>query len=338
MCLYRTSQFAPTVANITAYNSAFRFKHLKGNIGGRIMGKEYSKEAFIEHRQQQINEILGKLEEGVHQVFTSENYIKYLETFSKFHDYSFNNIILILMQCPQASFVASYQDWNKKFERVVKKGEHGIKILVPTPKKITIDQEVNNPDGSTSIQQVESKRLYFKPGYVYDISQTIGKELPSLTRNLEYNSNVLSKLINLLFASSQIPITYDYNLKEKDANGYYNLTEKKIYLKSSLSDLHKLKTIIHEYSHFLQETQYQKQTHDYTRNTKEVIAESTAFCVIEMLNNSLNISKLSSEEYSFGYIAGWGSRDLKELKQTLNIISKISNSIFEWISKQFVVA
>lgn len=301
------------------------------------MSKNYSKEAFIEQRQQQMTEILKNLEEGVRQVFTSENYIRYLETFSKFHDYSFNNIILILMQFPQASFVASYQDWNKKFERIVKKGEHGIKILVPTPKKITVEKEVSNPDGTTSIEQVNTKRLYFKPGYVYDVSQTTGKELPSLTRNLEYNSNSLKKLINLLFASSQIPITYDYALKEHDANGYYNVVERKIYLKSSLSDLHKLKTIIHEYSHFLQETQYQEQTHEYTRNTKEVIAESTAFCVIEMLNISLNISKLSSEEYSFGYIAGWGSRDLKELKQTLSLISEISNSIFGWISKQFVV-
>lgn len=301
------------------------------------MGKAYSKEAFIEQRQQQMNEILKTLEEGVRQVFTSENYIKYLETFSKFHEYSFNNIILILMQCPQASFVASYQDWNKKFKRIVKKGEHGIKILVPTPKRIIIDQEINNSDGTTSIQKVETKRLYFKPGYVYDISQTIGKELPSLARNLEYNSNSLKKLINLLFASSQIPILYDYSLKENDVNGYYSLVQKKIFLKSSLSDLHKLKTIIHEYSHFLQETRYAKQIYGYNKSTKEIIAESTAFCVIEMLNNSLNISKLSSKEYSFGYIAGWGSHDLKELKETLRLISEISNTIFEWISKQFVV-
>ena len=301
------------------------------------MGKAYSKEAFIEQRQQQMNEILKTLEEGVRQVFTSENYIKYLETFSKFHEYSFNNIILILMQCPQASFVASYQDWNKKFKRIVKKGEHGIKILVPTPKRIIIDQEINNSDGTTSIQKVETKRLYFKPGYVYDISQTISKELPSLARNLEYNSNSLKKLINLLFASSQIPILYDYSLKENDVNGYYSLVQKKIFLKSSLSDLHKLKTIIHEYSHFLQETRYAKQIYGYNKSTKEIIAESTAFCVIEMLNNSLNISKLSSKEYSFGYIAGWGSHDLKELKETLRLISEISNTIFEWISKQFVV-
>src|SRR5699024_6327305 len=141
-------------------------------------------------------------------------------------------------------------------------------------------------------------------------------ELPSLARNLEYNSNSLKKLINLLFASSQIPILYDYSLKENDVNGYYSLVQKKIFLKSSLSHLHKLKTIIHEYSHFLQETRYAKQIYGYNKSTKEIIAESTAFCVIEMLNNSLNISKLSSKEYSFGYIAGWGSRDLKELKET----------------------
>ena len=82
------------------------------------------------------------------EVFTSENYIRYLETFSKFHNYSFNNTILILMQCPKASFVASYKDWTEKFNRIVKKGSKGIQILVPTPKKIWEEEECTRPDGS----------------------------------------------------------------------------------------------------------------------------------------------------------------------------------------------
>lgn len=306
-------------------------------IGGTIMSENNAKKAY-EERQQQIKEILENLEDGVRGVFTSENYIKYLETFSKFHNYSFNNIILILSQFPQASYVASFKDWNQKFNRIIKKGEKGIKILVPTPKKVTVEEEITNPDGTTSKKEVEKKRLYFKLGHVYDLSQTVGDELPSLVKNLELDTPELNRIIFLLMATSQVPIQYDYSLKEDDANGYYNILKKEIYLKPSLQSLHKLKTIVHEYSHYLQETIYAEQTKDFLRDTKEVIAESAAFCVISMLSKEFNMEELDSSQYSFGYIASWGSKDLKELKTTLELISKISNTIFDWISKQFVVA
>lgn len=301
------------------------------------MGKNYQTKT-LEERKQQMNEILENLENGVRDVFTSENYLNYLETFSKFHNYSFSNIILILLQYPEASYVASFKDWTTKFNRIVKKGEHGIKILVPTPKKVTMEKEVTNPDGTTSIEEVERKHLYFKTGYVFDISQTMGDELPTLVKTLKYESNDLDNLLNNLFSTSEVKIDYDYSLAENSANGYYNLLTQQIFLKPTLSALHKLKTIAHEYSHYLQETLHAANTKEMDRGTKEVIAESCAYCVLSMLANEFNMEKLDSSEYSFGYVASWGSRDLKELKSTLTLISDISNQIFNWISKQFVVS
>ncbi len=301
------------------------------------MSKQYTQRS-LEERQQQMAEILQNLENGVKEVFTSENYVRYLETFSKFHNYSFNNTILILMQCPEASFVASYKDWTEKFNRIVKKGSHGIKILVPTPKKYWEEEECTRADGSKYTKKVEHRKLYFKIGHVFDLSQTTGDELPRLTQNLEFETPELNKLINFLFATSEVPISYDYDLKENSANGYYSLVKKEICLKPTLKALHKLKTIIHEYSHYYQETLFRENTKDFDRDTKEVVAESCAYCVIEMLSNETNMKKLSSDEYSFGYIASWGSKDLKELRSTLEIISKLSNLIFDWVSKQFVVS
>ena len=243
------------------------------------------------------------------------------------------------MQCPKASFVASYKDWTEKFNRIVKKGSKGIQILVPTPKKYWEEEECTRPDGSKYKRKIEKRKLYFKIGHVFDLSQTTGDELPRLTQNLEFDTPELNKLLNSLFATSEVPIRYDYDLKtDTDPNGYYSLVKKEICLKPVLSALHKLKTIIHEYSHYYQETLFKEHTKDFDRDTKEVVAESCAYCVIEMLANETSMEKLSSEEYSFGYIASWGSKDLKELRSTLEMISKLSNLIFDWVSKQFVVS
>ena len=297
------------------------------------MGKNYSK--TYEDRKEEMNNILRQLENGVRDVFTSENYIRYLQVYSRFYNYSINNIILILQQFPTASHVASFKDWNKNFNRTVKKGERGIKILVPTPKKIIQDKTITNEDGSTEIIQEEHKILYFKQGHVFDVSQTTGEELPSLVKNLSYDSALLDTLIGKIIASSEIPIQYDYSLEEASANGYYRPATQEIFLKPSLSSLHKLKTIVHELSHYWQDRKYKDMIQDLDRQTGEVIAESTAYCVLQMLNNQFNTEQLSSDQYSFGYIAGWGSKDLKELKATLNLISEISISIYSFISDLF---
>ena len=242
------------------------------------------------------------------------------------------------MQFPSATHVASFKDWNTKFNRVIKKGEHGIRILVPTPKKIIQDMTKTNPDGSVENIQVEKKVLYFKQGTVFDVSQTIGDDLPKLAKDLTYESELLEQIVERIISTSEIPIAYDYELKEFSANGYYRHDTGEIFLKPTLSSLHKLKTIAHELSHYYQDRKYFSITKDFDRKTKEVVAESTAFCVLQMLANEFKTRQLSSEDYSFGYVAGWGSRDLKELRSTLNLISDISISIYSWFSDLFQIA
>lgn len=301
------------------------------------MNKRYVQKSK-EEKKEELAKIMSDLEAGIRKVYESGDYLRYLQTFSKFHHYSLSNTILILLQCPEATHVASFVDWKKKFTRVVKRDEKGLKILVPTPKKVVKEQEITNPDGTTSTQLISQEYLHFKIGHVYDISQTVGDPLPTIVKPLTYNSDSLHSLIEKLISSCEVPINYDDSLGENSANGYYRVDTQQIFLKPSLADLHKLKTIIHEFSHYEQETKYQKTVKDFDRDTKEVVAESTAFCVLEMLNNEFNTDTLSSDDYSFGYLASWSSgKDVKELKSSIELISKISESAFNWIAPLFEV-
>ncbi|MBQ3210155.1 MAG: hypothetical protein IJB09_01500, partial [Oscillospiraceae bacterium] len=128
---------------------------------------------------ERVKELTDKLEAGVKEVFESEQYKNYLKAMSKFHSYSFGNVMLILMQCPNASLVAGFHKWKKDFGRTVKKGEHGIMILAPCPQKKFIDREIEKPDGTKEIESVLVVRQRFKVAYVFDVSQTEGRELPS---------------------------------------------------------------------------------------------------------------------------------------------------------------
>ncbi len=287
------------------------------------------KENTMRHRD--VDDILKQLNESVSQIFSSEYYLKtYLSTYAKFHRYSINNIIWIMMQRPDATQVASFIDWDKKFHRKVKKGSKGIKVLVPIKKKFSIEEEILQEDGSTTTSNKDFEKLYFTTGNVFDISDTIGSELPTLTKILNYNSNFLNELIQKIVQSSIVPITFETR-NSSGANGYYIPSNKEIHIRDDIPGLHKLKTIIHEFSHHLQETKYEDITKEYNRNEKEVIAEACSYTVFELLKEELQMEQLSSDDYSFGYIVSWSTKELKELKSTLSIISKISNELFDWI-------
>ena len=283
-----------------------------------------------------VNNILKELEESVEKIFSSEYYLKtYLKTYAQFHNYSYNNVIWILSQRPDASYVASYVDWSRKFNRTVKKGSKGIKVLVPIQKKYSVQEEVKSEDGSKYIAEKEIKKLYFKVGHVFDVADTEGQELPTLTHTLDYNSDFLKEVIKKIVDASVIPITIDSKdtAKYDDVNGYYIPAKNEIHVRADLPDLHRLKTIVHELSHGIQETEHKAVVKELDRNTKEVVAESTAYVVMRMLQNLYGMEEISSAEYSFGYIVGWSTgKELKELKATLQLISLISNSIFDWIA------
>ncbi len=221
-----------------------------------------------EEKKKEIDNTLKKLEQGVKEVFTSENYANYLKFFSKFHHYSFSNVIMILMQFPEASKVASFKTWNELGMKI-KKGSKGIKVLVPIPYIYTneefIRDEFNNiktdASGNRLTEEVLKQGLTFRLGNVFDISQVEG-EIPSLTSELKDNSVVLDKAIDELIKSSDVPINYDYSLNSKTAYGYYSLNEKAIYIRADLSSMHRFKTLIHEKAHSML---HNKDQNKYTR-------------------------------------------------------------------------
>lgn len=291
--------------------------------------KKYPKKSS-EERKLEMDQALETLENGVKEVFTSENYRNYLKFFSQFHNYSFNNVIMILSQYPTASKVASFKTWNKLGLKV-KKGSKGIKILVPIPYSYTKEEVVTDEfnqvkydkNGNKVIEETEVKGLTFRLGNVFDISQVDG-EVPTLTNELQDNPKQLEKAIESLIRTSTTPINYDYSLNSQTAYGYYSLIEKAIYLRADLSSMHTFKTLIHEKAHSML---HNKDQHNYTREEAEVQAESIAFVVCNCLG-------FNTSEYSFGYIASWSkNKELKELKTSLKVIAETSNEILKWIEE-----
>ena len=241
-------------AKSTKPASKYDNKQTEKNKNVKGTSKTYPKKSK-EERKQEMDQVLKKLENGVKEVFTSENYRNYLKFFSQFHNYSFNNVIMILMQYPTASKVASFRTWNKLGLKV-KKGSKGIKVLVPIPysytKEEVVTDEFNNvrydKNGNKVVEQTEVNGLTFRLGNVFDISQVEG-EIPSLTNELKDNPKQLEEAIENLIRTSDVPINYDYTLNSNTAYGYYSLIEKAIYLRADLNSMHMFKTLIHEKAH-----------------------------------------------------------------------------------------
>lgn len=268
-----------------------------------------------EQKSAEMKNILETLEKGIIDVFNSDKYKKYLDFCSKFHNYSFNNIILILSQYPNAQMCASYATWTS-LKMPVKKGEKGIKILYPVTFKYdekTDDEKNEKPKVKTGIR--------YKVGHVFDVSQVEG-EMPELVNELELNPEFLESIIDELILNSSVPISYDMSLKKSDSNGYYDPYSDTIALRNGMSSSQTFKTLIHEKAHSIM---HNKNREDYSRNECEVQAESTAYVVCASLG-------LDTHEYSFAYIATWSEgRELKELKNSLSLIGKTSKEIIDWV-------
>lgn len=259
-----------------------------------------------------IKEITEKLEAGVKEVFSSEQFKNYLDFMNSFTDYSINNTILIYMQKPDASLVAGYKSWQKK-GRQVRKGEHGIKIIAPRPRQMEVEE-----DGETKIVALP---LTFHAITVFDVSQTEGAELPEgPVTQLTGDVDGYAGLIGKLEAAAPVPVSYE--AFDISANGYYSDAAQQIVIKSGLSELQTVKTLVHEIAHSMLHTG--KDTTD--RDTREVQAESIAYTVCSMLG-------LDTSDYSFGYIAGWSSgKDVKELTESIEIIKTTAREILDRIA------
>jgi len=267
----------------------------------------------------EMKNILETLENGIRDVFNSEKYKNYLDFCSKFHNYSFNNIILILSQCPNAKMWASYATW-KSLKMPVRKGEKGIRILVPIPFNY---EKKKDSDDEDEEETIIVKGVRFKVGHVFDVSQVEG-EIPELVDDLNLNPEYLDLIIDELIQNSTVPISYDPFLKKGDSNGYYNPITDAIALRKNMSSLQTFKTLIHETAHSIL---HNKNCKDYSRRECEVQAESVAYVVSATLG-------IDVSDYSFGYIASWSEgKDLKELRSSLSVIEKTSKEIIDWITR-----
>ena len=286
--------------------------------------------------KQKVKEITDKLEAGLKELFESEKYKSYLSTMSKFHNYSFNNTLLIAMQKPEATLVAGYQAWQKNFERHVNKGEKAIRILAPAPYKIKEERDKLDPvtgemmfdeNGMPQKEETEVTIPAFRAVSVFDVSQTDGKPIPELEVN-ELLSTVegYEDFVQALMNISPVPIAFEDI--PGDSKGYFSTAEKRIAVQENMSESQTLKTMVHEVAHSRLHDKEVNQSMDIPvkdRNTKEVEAESVAFTVCHHFG-------IDTSDYSFGYIAGWSSgRNMKELKSSLDTIRKTASELITGI-------
>ena len=276
---------------------------------------------------EKVQEIVGQLEEGISNLFNSENYKAWLDTMSRFHTYSLNNTILIAMQRPDASLVAGYSAWKKNFGRHVKKGEKAIRIMAPAPYRQLVEVDRIDPDthevekdqnGDPLKDTVEVTRSAFRVVSVFDISQTEGKELLSIAPDeLKGDVEEYETFVDALRIVSPVPISFaDIS---GGAKGYFLPAEQKIVVQKDMSELQTIKTMIHEMAHAkLHGWSPDGREDTLTRSEKEVQAESVAYSVCRHFG-------LDTSEYSFGYIAGWSSgKEMEELKYSLYTIRDAS--------------
>ena len=206
--------------------------------------------------RERLREITDGIEQGIKELFESEKYMRYLSVMSRFHRYSVNNTMLIYMQKPDATLVAGYNKWKDQFERHVKKGEHGITIIAPTPYKKKIEEQKLDPDTKAPILDKDGKIVteekeieipMFRPVKVFDVSQTDGKPLPELASSLSGNVPNYEAFMEALRRSAPVPITFE--AMAVDTDGYFSADHQKIAIRQGMSEVQTVSATVHEIAH-----------------------------------------------------------------------------------------
>jgi len=273
--------------------------------------------------KQKTKNLLEKLDKRIEGVKNSKEFKEMLKFFSKFHDYSYQNTILIQLQKPDATYVAGYRQWQKKFNRQVKKDEEGIAILAPFTYNKTVteikEKEVDGQMIETEVQK-EVPKVYFKPVYVFDISQTEpiddteDNELPTFDISLKNDGTSLLKPLSEFGVSQKISITYR-NLPE-GTQGY--LKGDNIIIDDNLNDTEKASILAHELGHALLE-----HTGDnLSKEIKELEAEAVAFVVMDHYG-----IEIKSDRYLALYKKDY------DLKESLKRIHKVTTRIIEFCDR-----
>ena len=299
--------------------------------------------------RERLQQITAGIEQGIKELFESEKYMRYLSVMSRFHRYSVNNTMLIYMQKPDATLVAGYNKWKNQFERHVKKGEHGITIIAPTPFKKKIEEQKLDPDTKAPILDAEGKAVMeereveipmFRPVKVFDVSQTDGKPLPELASSLSGNVQNYEAFMEALRRSAPVPLSVEPMAANMD--GYFSPDQQRIAIRAGMSEVQTVSAAVHEIAH--------SKLHNYAkaqeeaaragdkeppkkkdRNTEEVEAESISYAVCQYYG-------IQTGENSFGYIANWSqSKELPELRASLETINKAAGELIADIDRHYKV-
>ena len=298
--------------------------------------------------RERLREITDGIEQGIKELFESEKYMRYLSVMSRFHRYSVNNTMLIYMQKPDATLVAGFNKWKNQFERHVKKGEHGITIIAPTPYKKKIEEMKRDPDTHAPILDADGKAVMekkeieipmFRPVKVFDVSQTDGKPLPELASSLSGTVPHYEAFLEAVRRSASVPIEFEAMAANTD--GYFSPDRQRIAIREGMSEVQTVSATVHEVAHSklhdrqkIQETSAagdnaSDQPKPKDRNTEEVEAESISYAVCQYFG-------IQTGENSFGYIASWSKdKDLKELRASLETINKTSCELINDIERNY---
>ena len=285
-------------------------------------------------RREQLKEITDRLEAGVKEYMTNDvQFKKVLEAMSKFHHYSANNVLLIAMQMPEATRVASYTTWKTKFNRQVMRGQKGLSIIAPAPVKErrereVIDSRTGSPvlgaDGKPKTEEVEVTIPRFKVEKVFDLSQTTGDPLPELdVAELTGDAAHYQMFKDALTAISPVPIRFADI--DSGAKGYYHTIDKEIVIQKGMSESQTLKTLVHEVSHARLHDRDAMKAEGVAKSAqqKELEAESIAYTVMFHYH-------MDTSGYSIPYLASWsGSQDTKQLKACMDTIRRTAGEIIE---------
>ena len=292
-----------------------------------------AKKDYAAKQKEKIQQTTEKLEQGILDFLSGDQYQDYLKVMSKFHNYSYSNSILIAMQRPDATYLAGYTGWQKKFKRQVLPGEHGIKIFAPAPIKQVVEKERLDPDTNLPVldengdpvkDTVEVKIPKFKVVTVFDVAQTSGEPLPELEiPDLTGNVAEYEAFLEAIRRTADVPVGFEPI--EGESHGYFSPSEQRIAIREGMSEAQTLKTAIHELAHSrlhnIEQNSGKPALERKDRNTKEVEAESIAFVVCSHFG-------LDTGDYSFVYVGTWSSgKELPELKSSLQTIRSASNGI-----------
>ena len=274
-----------------------------------------------------VDEILRSLETGIRDFMQTDRYKEYLKAVGRFHDYSTNNITLITMQKPDATLVAGYTTWKNAFNRNVRKGEKGIRIIAPAPVKVEKEKEVLDAYGNLRKEKVTVTIPKYKCVSVFDVSQTEGDRLPDIDpAELMAEVDDYGNLIRALEMTSRVPVSY----REIDdgARGYFDARSEKINIKSGMGQSQTVKTLIHEIAHsFLHGKEDGGAL--MPSATKEVEAESVAYTVCSALG-------IDTSEYTFPYVTAWASKtDNGALKDSMDRIREMASEIIHTVSDRY---